>query len=218
MLRSVLAESRSSHRLVHSSVNFKFWVNGNVPDVDVVRPRRCPCCGGPSRPLGEGLALHGHGVRLRQMRGPPRPGFRPELVEVATRRYVCLHCTAVVVVAPALLLPRKYFSAAAIGWALALFGLARRSAADVRRVVSPWPHVGATAARTWASLHRWARAVRERRLFAGTRPCPDSLTLRQVAAHAAQSLAAHAAAEHTALVLHDRAFFGAEQLAMGSTP
>jgi hypothetical protein len=208
---------QSKRRLVHSSLDFKFWVNGEVPDVDVVRPKRCPCCGGPGRPLGEGLAMHGHGLRSRQMRGPPRPGFRPELVEVVTRRYQCQHCAAVVVVAPAAVLPRRYFSAAAIGWALALFGLARLSAAAVRKLVSPWRHVGATAARTWGSLRRWARAVRDRRLFPGVRPCPHSFTLRQVAAHAAQTLVGYAPAEHTALVLHDRAFFGAPQLVMGSS-
>ncbi len=151
------------------------------------------------------------------MRGPPRPGFRPELVEVSTRRFQCQHCAAVVVVAPAVLLPRRYFSAPAVGWALALFGVARLSAAAVRKLVSPWARVGATAARTWSSLRRWARAVRERTLFAGVRPCPSSFTLRQAAAHVAQTLAAHAAVEHTTLVLHDRAFFGAEQLVMGST-
>lgn len=152
------------------------------------------------------------------MRGPPRPGFRPELVEVVTRRYRCQRCAAVVVVAPAVLLPRRYFSAPAIGWALALFGLAQLSAASVRKLVSPWLRVGAAAARTWTQLRRWARAVRERRLFASIRPCPASFTLRQVAAHVAQALAAHAAAEHTTLVLHDRAFFGAAQLVMASTP
>jgi hypothetical protein len=137
---------------------------------------------------------------------------------VSVRRYVCRDCGAVVAVGPAVLLPGRHFSGPAIALALGLFGLGGLSAAEVRELVSPWMRVGATAARTWASLRRWARAVREARLFDFVRPCPPSFTLRQVAARAAQTLAASAPVEHAQLDLAHQAFFGAAHLAMASKP
>ena len=88
------------------------------------------------------------------------------------------------------MMPGWIYSAPAIGWALALFGLVRLSAAKVRRLVSPWSAVGACAAAGWASLKRWARAVTDRRLYTFVRPSPPGWTPQQVAGRVGESLAA----------------------------
>lgn len=153
--------------------------------------------------------LHGHGFRERQVRGPARPGDKPVERSVSVRRYRCVACGAVVVVGPSELMPGWLFSAPAVAWALWLFGLARQSAARVRSQVSPWSTVGATAAASWATLRRWARAVRERRLFALVRRCPPEWSARQVAARAATTLAALAAPANRALPQDHQVWHGA---------
>ena len=137
--------------------------------------------------------LHGHGLRERQVRGPAGPGQQPIERSVLLRRYLCLGCGAVIVVGPRELVPGWLFSGPAIAWALWLFGVAKQSAAKVRSQVSPWAQVGATAAAGWATLVRWARAVRDRQLFALVRRCPVEWRPRQVAARAATTVAALAA-------------------------
>jgi hypothetical protein len=134
--------------------------------------------------------LHGHGLRERQVRGPAGPGEPPQEQTVLLRRYLCLACDAVIVVGPRDLVPGWIYSGPAIAWALWLFGVAKQSAAKVRSQVSPWALVGATAAVGWATLRRWARAVRDHRLFALVRRCPAEWSPREVAARAATTLAA----------------------------
>jgi hypothetical protein len=153
--------------------------------------------------------LHGHGWRERQVRGPAGPGQHPVERNVLVRRYRCLACGAVIVVGPGELLPGWLFSAPAIAWALWLFGVARQSAARVRSQVSPWSTIGATAATGWATLRRWARAVRDRRLFALVRRCPPEWSARQVAARAASTLAALAAPADRALSQDHQVWHGA---------
>ena len=76
---------------------------------------------------------------------------------VVQRRFRCRACGAVMVVAPAEVLRRRLFSTVAVVSALALFGTEGMAAAQVRRKVSPWRVVGATAARGWQALRRWLR-------------------------------------------------------------
>ncbi len=153
--------------------------------------------------------LHGHGVRGRQVRGPVGPDQRPVEASVLLRRYRCLGCGAVIVVGPSDLVPGWLFSGPAIAWALWLFGVTKQSAAKVRSQVSPWAQVGATAAAGWATLRRWARAVRDRRLFALVRRCPREWSPRQVAARAAMTLAALAAPADRALPQGHQVWHGA---------
>ena len=123
------------------------------------------------------------------------------------RRFLCQVCGVGCTAVPVTVLPRRLFSACAIGLALGLWGLALRPAAKVRLQVSPWGITGATAQGTWSSLRRWARAVRDGQLFERVRPSPDNFSLRKVAARAASTLAA--CAESTAGPLWHRAFLGA---------
>lgn len=135
--------------------------------------------------------LQGHGCRARQLRGPPEAGAKPELLTVIVRRYRCIRCEATATVAPRETLTRRLFTGPAIAVALALFGLASLSLQAVRKQVSPWNTVGATAARTWCTVPRWTRAVREGQLFA-VRRVPESWPPRKVAERAATTLAARA--------------------------
>lgn len=128
---------------------------------------------------------------------------------VKTRRYRCCGCGALIEVVPAEVAPRRHYSRCAIGLALALFGVARESAAAVRRRVSPFGVVGSTAAIGWATLRRWIRAVRAGALFPGVRAVPSDWTARQAAERIAMSLAAHAPPSSAALPLAAQVFAGA---------
>jgi hypothetical protein len=153
--------------------------------------------------------LHGHGLRVRDQWGPPDATAPPVVGEVRCRRYLCQRCGAVVQVVPRGILRHRLYSAGAVALALALWGVEGLAPAGVRRRVSPWRKVGATAAASWASLRRWARAVRAAALFALVRATPAGARLREVAARAATTLAALAPSSLDALPLATRAMIGA---------
>lgn len=203
----MLAGDRSSIRFVQSEVPVKVWA-ARPPTVDEARPGRCPACAAPSRPAGGALGLHGHGLRERHQWGPVELGGSPALIAILLRRYLCRSCGAVAVVGPRGLVRRRLYSAGAIALGLALFGAAGLAPAGVRRRVSPLRIVGPTAAAGWASLRRWCRVVRARRLFPAVRALPAEATLRQVAARAATTLAASALSTG-GLALEAAAFLGA---------
>ena len=180
-----------------------------LPTVDEVRPGRCTVCEAASRPAGGGITLHGHGLRARGQWGPVEATASPEVSEVLGRRYECQACGAVLLVVPGGVLHRRLYSAAAIALALAVWSIEEETPAEVRARVSPWRIVGPAAAAAWASLRRWAKAVRGGRLFPMVREPPDGTTLRQVAARAATTLAALAPSSAEELPLGTRAFLGA---------
>ncbi len=157
--------------------------------------------------MGQALGLHGHGLRERHQWGPVEVGSAPALIAILVRRYLCLSCGAVVVVGPRGPVRRRLYAAGAIALALALYGVAGLAPAEVRRRVGPLRIVGPTAAAGWASLRRWCRAVRARRLFLVIRALPVGATLRQVAARAATTLAACAPGTE-GLALESAAFIG----------
>jgi hypothetical protein len=133
----------------------------------------------------------------------------PVEITIRVRRYVCRACGAVIVVVPQGVLAGRLFLAAAIGFALALFGARKLPMSEVRRRVSPWRHVGASAFGSWLSLRRWVSAIRGRRLFASVRSSPSGFTAREVAARAAQTLAALAPPALAGVEVEQRAFAGA---------
>ena len=147
------------------------------------------------------------------MCGPAEPTERAEALVLPARRYRCIGCGAVLLVVPCEVSPRRQYSAAAIGLALALWGLLGATAAQVRRRVSPAKVLGVAAASGWASLRRWAKAVRRGALFPSTPSSGPLATLRQVAAAAATALAASTPPALRRLPLVERAFFGAAQSA-----
>lgn len=176
---------RSPRGIVRVSVEVKSWLAA-LPSVSAVRPAKCPRCGVASRPVGGGLSLHGHGKRSRQLWGPRAPGSAPELVLLEIRRYRCTRCRAVIVVAPSEVLTKRLYSAPAIAWALALFGLVMMAPAKIRELLSPWKNVGATSAARWLTLLRWTAAVADGRLF----PCVASRCRSDPSARQVASLAA----------------------------
>lgn len=151
----------------------------------------------------------GHGTRPREVLGPADHGHvAGGIVSILLRRYVCRACGAVLTVGPRGLLRGRRYSAFAIAWALALFGLIRLTLTAVRETVTLWREEPHTANLGWASLRRWARAVRHRRLFSGLPHPPPTASLRRVAGRAAMALAAEAPAERRGLREDLRAGYG----------
>lgn len=183
-------EKRSTRGIIQSALDVKNWAT-KMPTASAVRPACCPACDAVSEPIGGSIVLHGHGLRVRQLRGPGAPGQEPSLVLVTVRRYECQRCGAVTTVAPAEVLTRRLYSAAAIAWALALYGISRLSSAAVRTAVSPWRVVGHGSVARWRTLVRWCTAVAARRLFARLPPLTGATT-RELACHAAAAISAYA--------------------------
>jgi len=142
------------------------------------------------------------------MLGPMEADGAAASPAVRCRRYRCLRCSAVVLVVPRGMLPRRWYSASAIALALALFGIERATPAAVRRRVSPFKVIGHRAATGWVTLGRWADTVRAGRLFSQVRPSPPGFTRRQVAERAATTLGSRAPPP-TDAPLVARAFNGA---------
>jgi hypothetical protein len=119
----------------------------------------------------------------------------------------------VVIVVPREVRGRRVYSASAIGFAFALWGLALATAAEVRRRVSPATILGHAAMIGWATLRRWARDVARGRLFPPALAPDSSTSLRRVAQRTAAALAASADPTTRALALEHRAFLGAAHAA-----
>ncbi len=207
-----MSRNRSGASVVQSRIDIKRWQQ-RPPSVEEARPERCPACGAASCPVGGPVHLHGHGVRERQVRGPTGPGEPPSLVAVAARRYRCVPCGAVIVVVPRGVHGRRVYSASAIGFAFALWGLVLATAAEVRRRVSPATILGPTAVTGWATLRRWARDVARGRLFPSAPTRGPCASLRSLAARVAEALAASALPTTRALPSEQRAFLGAAHAA-----
>ena len=209
MLRNTMAKGRSTPRIVQSSIGVKRWLE-RTPGAEEVRPGKCLGCGRPSRPAGGKLWLWGHGLRVRQQRGPLDGDGDPVEIDVPARRYRCQACGAMILVVPRGVIARRLYNARAIGLALALFGVLGKTATEVRWRVSPWRAVGPAAHGTWHTLRRWIRAIREGRLFVpSVRRSPAAFTARQVAERAALTLAALAPLGLPELAIEARVFAGA---------
>lgn len=207
-----MREKRSDATILQSKVEIKSWQQ-RLPGVEEVRPAACPACQAASRPEGKPLQIHGHGLRERQVRGPSSAHGSPEMVEIMVRRYRCQRCSAVMTVVPRQVLAKRLYSAAAIGFALALWGLLQWSACKVRQAVNPLQIVGATAIGGWASLRRWARAVSAGEIFRSLPRAAPGASHRDAAAQAARMLAASACPTSRELSVERRAFLGAAQAA-----
>lgn len=146
------------------------------PSVEAARPGSCPCCGEASRPTGGKLGLHGHGLRERQLRGPPDAEAAPVVQLIMCRRYRCVACLAVLLVVPRGVAPRRHYGHAAIAMALTLWALMKQSAATVRQQVCASPIT--MSGTDWPVLRRWARVARP--------PGDTTSTPRSAAARAAQ--------------------------------
>jgi hypothetical protein len=152
--------------VIRAAVGIKAWI-AKLPGVDEVRPARCAGCGTASRPVGEKLAVHGHGLLERQLRGVLEVGGAPGVFVLSVRRYACLACKAVMTVVPAGMLARRLYSASSIALALHLWLLVGLSDRAVRNQICAW-RVRGRSGRGWAQLYRWAG--QPERVFGFPRP------------------------------------------------
>ena len=182
-------QERSDSHVVYAEVDVKDWL-ASRPTVARVRPKRCPCCGKAGQPAGMPLGLWGHGVRLRQVRGPLVPEGPAQVVTLEARRYVCRGCGATVTVLPRGLVARRYYAASAIGIALFLVGVLGLGLGEVRQRVCAWP--SSFEGGVWAAPRRWVGAIAQGRLFGAIRDSPAAFTMRRQAERAAMTLLAMA--------------------------
>lgn len=122
-------------------------------------------------------------------------------------------CLAVATVAPAETLTKRLYSAAAIAWSLALFGISLLSATAIRQLVSPMRIVGPTSAARWVTVLRWCGAVEAGHLFVCARRAAAGASTRAIAEAAAAAIAAHALPSPEPPPLPVLAFFGAARAA-----
>jgi hypothetical protein len=194
---------QSGEGIVYSAVDVKKWA-AEVPDVEAARPGCCSQCGAASRPLGAALVVVGHGLRVRQVRGPATPGGVPEIRTLRVRRYRCRRCGGLTTVLPRGLTARRHYSGSAIGLSLCLYGMQRLSVGETRRRVCAW-RFGFEPER-WTTLSTWLAAIEEGRLFGQVRPCPPTFSTREHAERAAATLCGLALSAGT---LDEQAFEGA---------
>lgn len=195
MLRRHVRKRRSIVRIVRIGGTVKFWMEGNVPSVDAVRPSCCPRCSTPGRTAAGRCGLYGHGTRVRQLLGPAAVGGAPVLREVTVRRYQCQQCRLVVTVTTEALLPRKHYGSGTVGLALWLWSVSRWPAAQVRRKLSPWKRLGACAASGWASVKRWASEACSGRLWQAIGTTLEA-SLREQTERVMRQLSSRGPAEH----------------------
>ncbi len=200
--RRLQAIQRSDTRIIQSAIDVKFW-GQETPSCSAVRPASCPGCGAASREPGKRLRVVGHGVRSRDLEGPEEPEAVPGSRTVLARRYRCLGCGAVLVVVPRGVARSLRYTLDAIGYALALWGYAEKTAEQVRRAVSAATARGLSAPSRWSSLRRWA--ARGAQIFGSDSPSTTG-TLRGRAGQVATWLTSRAPLS-TGQVPRD-AFFG----------
>ena len=198
----------STSFVVVSTVDVKEWLQ-EAPDVDRLRPERCPCCGGASRPTGQSLKIWGHGVRSRLFLGLWRLGQEPVAVTIDVRRFLCRRpdCGRTFTVLPRQACPGRRYLLPTIMLSLALWTLARDrpSTVQIRERLSPDDILDHHSSWTgWPQLLRWAEAD-----DLGGDATLGGLERRRRAERIAQQAAGRSppSTRHRSLV--DRAFIGA---------
>ena len=203
-----MRETQGSREIVRSAITVKCWLL-EMPSVAAVRPACCPVCKAASTPIGGRIVVQGHGKRPRQGWGPAAPRAPPEILALLVRRYRCITCRALTTVGPSETLTKRLYTASAVAWALALFGLLLMTPKAVRELVSPLGIWGATSAARWQTLLRWAGAAAEGRLFPSLGPMPAEWPARTVAARVATALSAYTLPSPEPPPLDVQAFCGA---------
>ena len=119
---------------------------GQVPDVELLRPGACPACGAASRPLGGRLVLHGHGLVERIVLVVDTAGSRVAR-RLTLRRYRCVRCGRTCNVGPRGLAPRFRYGSRAWSWHCGA-GPSRGRPLAVRGICSATVHTWACAPRS----------------------------------------------------------------------
>ena len=199
----------STSFVVISTVDVKDWIE-KVPSVDRLRPNRCPCCGGASRPVGKALKIWGHGVRSRLLWGVWSLGQLPAAVTIDARRFLCRRpdCGRTFTVLPRQAIAGRRYVLPTIVLALALWVLDENmpSTAQIRRRLSPDKILDHhTPWTSWPQLFRWTEA--DDLMSAGI---SKGLNRRQKAEYIAQSFAGRSPPSTRYRPLVERAFVGAD--------
>ena len=159
-----MANTESTQHFVQIDIDVNFWVVAPV-DAPTARPAQCPSCEAPAQQVDGRVILHGHGVRVRRLRGPVAADGAPREFEVLVRRYACQRCRAVITVDPRGVLPGRRYTAMAVALALWLWSVWQLTDAAVREAVCPITETGVSRPERWTTLRRWSRAAREGELW-----------------------------------------------------
>jgi hypothetical protein len=159
-----MGNTESANHFVHFDLDVNFWALAPV-DAPTARPTRCPVCDAPGEQADGRVVLHGHGVRVRRLRGPVTADGEPTEFVVLVRRYACQRCRAVITVGPRGLLPRRRYTAMAITLALWLWAVRQLTDAAVRNTTCPVAETGVSRPERWTTLRRWGRAARDGELW-----------------------------------------------------
>lgn len=178
--------ARSSLRLLHLDLDFKTWL-ACPPSVASARPRVCPGCGAAACPPGAPKCIVGHGLVEREVAGPLAPRAPPSRVVLRLRRFRCLACSAILVVAPRGVLARRRYHAPAIALGLLMFADGNTAVA-VRAALCPDTRLGLASRDRWRTLERWCRDARDGALLPGLGPLDRAQSYRQVASRVALAL------------------------------
>jgi hypothetical protein len=192
---------------VHADIDVKEWAKA-VPAIGRVRPRRCPCCEAPARPVGARLGLVGHGLRERQVRGPLDASGVGGFVVVRVRRFRCRTCGAVITVVPRGVVRGRHFGAGTIGLAIALVS----TGLPTRAVRERAGGFGAAEATEWRTVRAWVEAGLSGRLLRSLRGLPG-LGRAAGARRLASLLVGHAPPGATTSCFPTLAFLGAVEAA-----
>ena len=199
----------STSFVVISTVDVKQWIE-KTPSVDRLRPNRCPCCGGASRPVGEALKIWGHGIRSRLLLGVWSLGELPAAVTIDVRRFLCRRpdCGRTFTVLPRQAVARRRYVLPTIVVALALWVLDENmsSTAQIRRRLSPDKMLDHhTPWTSWPQLLRWAEADK---LFMDV--ATEGLSRRRRAERIVQNFAGRSPPQTRFHSMSQRAFVGAD--------
>lgn len=139
--------------IVHPTLGVKDSLDA-APDIGDVRPPHCPACGAVSLPVGQSIAVVGHGVRRRGLRWKTGLGNQLRNGFIFVRRFRCRRCGVTITVVPSTVEPRRRYARDLIVFLLAVWALEGVPAADVRRLVCEEPDID------WPQLRRWAMSIR----------------------------------------------------------
>ena len=210
-------KSKYGECIIRSTITEAQWLT-SPPSADATRPPSCPRCREAAW-RGARLRIVSHGLRPKSQLGPKDPFHavlgRPSRVVLA-RRYRCgsRGCGAVMLVVPSSVAPRLHYSACAVALALSMWAKSDGEGARGRESAGEPKRTSQGPEGSRRQIHRWLKAIRQRRVFQGLSCVVSALDSALAQAKSVvQCLAGWAPAGvsvHSSLFV--QAFYGAAQL------